>query len=95
MRIRCCKRFTRYQAFLFGEPCILDLQLNEDCVRRTLELKKGSELQRLPLFYGRDNITGKVNLRLKGKKFEHNGIKIELLGQIGTRGTRRARERET
>merc|ERR1711934_777732 len=69
-------------AFLFGEPCILDLQLNEDCVRRTLELKKGSELQRLPLFYGRDNITGKVNLRLKGKKFEHNGIKIELLGQI-------------
>lgn len=37
------------------------------------------------LFYDGDNVNGKVVIKLKqeGKKLEHQGIKIEFLGQIG------------
>jgi len=48
-------------------------------------LKKDGELQKIPLFIGRDPVCGKVDIKLNsGRKLEHNGIKIELLGQIGT-----------
>ena len=39
----------------------------------------------LPLFTGKETISGTVVVTVpKGKKYEHLGIKIELVGQIGT-----------
>lgn len=40
--------------------------------------------RQLPLFVGDDFVKGEVEIRLNNtKKMEHNGIKIELIGQIG------------
>lgn len=40
--------------------------------------------KQLPLFVGDDFVKGEVEIRLNNtKKMEHNGIKIELIGQIG------------
>lgn len=40
-------------------------------------------LKKLPLFIGEDKLKGEVEIRLQGgKKFEHMGIKVELIGQI-------------
>ncbi|XP_072980225.1 vacuolar protein sorting-associated protein 26B isoform X2 [Typha angustifolia] len=37
----------------------------------------------LPLFHSQENIVGEVCIEpIQGKKIEHNGVKIELLGQI-------------
>ncbi len=37
---------------------------------------------RLPTFYDREDICGKVVISVKSNKFEHQGIKIELIGLI-------------
>ena len=37
---------------------------------------------KLPAFYDKDNISGEVNITLTSKTFDHNGIKIMLLGII-------------
>lgn len=40
-------------------------------------------LKKLPLFVGDDKLRGEVEIRPQGgKKFEHMGIKVELIGQI-------------
>lgn len=37
----------------------------------------------VPLFESQENISGKISIEpISGKKVEHNGIKVELLGQI-------------
>ncbi|CDP20295.1 unnamed protein product [Coffea canephora] len=37
----------------------------------------------VPLFQSQENISGKISIEpVSGKKVEHNGIKVELLGQI-------------
>ncbi len=44
---------------------------------------KTGEITKLPTFYDRENVTGKVIINLnKTKKLEHFGIKIELFGTI-------------
>ena len=37
---------------------------------------------KLPAFYDKENITGDVNITLTSKTFDHNGIKIILIGMI-------------
>ena len=37
---------------------------------------------KLPAFYDKENISGEVNITLTSKTFDHNGIKIMLLGII-------------
>ncbi|XWS50297.1 hypothetical protein CRYUN_Cryun12cG0076100 [Craigia yunnanensis] len=37
----------------------------------------------IPLFQSQENIAGKISIEpFQGKKIEHNGVKVELLGQI-------------
>ncbi|KAL7102861.1 hypothetical protein ACP275_08G144900 [Erythranthe tilingii] len=37
----------------------------------------------VPLFHNHENVYGKISVEpVSGKKVEHNGIKVELLGQI-------------
>jgi len=50
--------------------------------RHTFKDKKG-ELVKLPTFFDRENVSGKILINLnKTKKLEHNGIKVELIGAI-------------
>ena len=37
---------------------------------------------KLPAFYDKESVTGEVNITLTSKTFDHNGIKIILLGMI-------------
>lgn len=44
--------------------------------------------KRIPIYTGNDTVKGRLEVRLhKKKKFEHNGIKVELLGIIETPGS--------
>ncbi|KAI3729471.1 hypothetical protein L6452_18131 [Arctium lappa] len=46
--------------------------------------KENGQMILVPFFQSQENIAGKISLEpVQGKKVEHNGIKIELLGQIG------------
>jgi hypothetical protein len=42
-----------------------------------------NEVEPLFLLTANDNIAGTLVVKYKGKKVEHLGIKIELIGQIG------------
>ncbi|KAI8540517.1 hypothetical protein RHMOL_Rhmol09G0269500 [Rhododendron molle] len=45
--------------------------------------KENGQSVMVPLFQSQENIAGKISIEpVQGKKVEHNGIKIELLGQI-------------
>jgi vacuolar protein sorting-associated protein 26 len=51
--------------------------------RKRLKVKEKNDFIKLPTFYDRENVTGKVIINLnKLKNIEHKGIKIELLGVI-------------
>ncbi len=68
---------------MIAKPSI-DIIIDEVAGRKKATIKeKGGEEVKLPTFYDRENITGKVIINLnKTKKLEHQGIKIELLGLI-------------
>ena len=39
---------------------------------------------KLPTFYDKENVTGKVIITLNNtKKLDHQGVKIEIIGSIG------------
>ncbi|CAN6709310.1 unnamed protein product [Malus baccata var. baccata] len=45
--------------------------------------KESGQAVLVPLFQSQENISGKINIEpIQGKKVEHNGVKVELLGQI-------------
>ncbi|KAH9780260.1 vacuolar protein sorting-associated protein 26A [Citrus sinensis] len=54
------------------------------CVYTKVPLKKeNGQTIMVPLFQSQENISGKISIEpVLGKKVEHNGVKIELLGQI-------------
>ncbi|KAA6417127.1 MAG: subunit of retromer complex [Trebouxia sp. A1-2] len=44
---------------------------------------KGSETEQLPLYTNKDSVVGEIRVaNTPGKKVEHQGIKVQLLGQI-------------
>ena len=52
--------------------------------------------KQLPLFVGDDFVKGEVEIRLNNtRRLDHMGIKIELLGVIGTFEVRRCGERQS
>jgi len=64
-------------------PCVVNIKFQNEESLRYVDLKKDSGRVRLPLFYGADPVVGQVKLVMNpGKKIEHAGIKIELVGQI-------------
>jgi len=68
--------------FGFGARPEIDIQLDgtRDVVTVTNEKNKAVAL---PLFTGNETVSGTVTVTVpKGKRFEHLGIKIELVGQI-------------
>uniref|UniRef100_A0A3Q0RDN8 VPS26, retromer complex component A n=1 Tax=Amphilophus citrinellus TaxID=61819 RepID=A0A3Q0RDN8_AMPCI len=70
---------------LFGPVCEIDVLLNDAENRRTAELKtEDGKVEKHYLFYDGESVSGKVNLNVKqgGKRLEHQGIRIEFVGQI-------------
>lgn len=68
----------------FKPPCHVSVVLADGRTRKQVPLKKeNGHTVMVPLFQSQENIVGEVVLEpLQGKKLEHNGVKIELLGQI-------------
>lgn len=74
--------------FGFGQSAEIDIVLNDADTRKKAEHKsEDGRKDKYFLFYDGETVSGKVNVTLKypGKRLEHNGIKIEFIGQIGER----------
>lgn len=74
--------------FGFGQSAEIDIVLNDAETRKKAEHKsEDGRKDKYFLFYDGETVSGKVNVTLKypGKRLEHNGIKIEFIGQIGER----------
>lgn len=74
------------QVFLgFGQSAEIDIVLDGQESRKTAEIKtEDGKKERHFLYYDGETVSGKVNVTLKksGNKLEHQGIKIEFIGQI-------------
>ncbi|XP_027341366.1 vacuolar protein sorting-associated protein 26B-like isoform X2 [Abrus precatorius] len=68
----------------FKPPCKISISFADGRTRKQVRMKKeNGQTVMVPLFQSQDNIIGEVIIEpANGKKVEHNGVKIELLGQI-------------
>ncbi|KAF3455222.1 hypothetical protein FNV43_RR05670 [Rhamnella rubrinervis] len=68
----------------FKPPCNISISFSDGRTRKQVPLKKeNGHTVMVPLFQSQENIVGEVLIEpIQGKKLEHNGVKIELLGQI-------------
>jgi len=61
----------------------VDIVLSPECLSKTINIKRETVVEKLPLIQGKESVTGKVVIKpFPGKKIEHNGARIELIGQI-------------
>lgn len=75
--------------FGFGQSAELELVLSDGESRRRVEHKtEEGKKEKYFLFYDGETVAGRVILTLKhpNKRLEHQGIKVEFIGQIGERG---------
>mmetsp|Transcript_22328 Transcript_22328/g.33254 ORF Transcript_22328/g.33254 Transcript_22328/m.33254 type:complete len:347 (-) Transcript_22328:90-1130(-) len=68
-------------SWLFGPKCTVKISLDGSEKRRTVEIKREKSTHKLPLYLSDETISGSVQLA-PGKSIEHEGIKLELIGQI-------------
>eukprot|EP00262_Sarcandra_glabra_P012441 TRINITY_DN3206_c0_g2_i1.p1 TRINITY_DN3206_c0_g2~~TRINITY_DN3206_c0_g2_i1.p1 ORF type:complete len:302 (-),score=50.79 TRINITY_DN3206_c0_g2_i1:359-1264(-) len=68
----------------FKQPCNISIIFADGRHRKKASIKKeNGQTAMVPLFQSQENIAGEVSIEpLQGKKVEHNGVKVELLGQI-------------
>lgn len=74
--------------FGFGQSAELELVLSDAESRRRVEHKtEEGKKEKYFLFYDGETVSGRVVLTLKhpNKRLEHQGIKVEFIGQIGER----------
>lgn len=70
--------------FGFGSAAEIDLVLNNQESLKQIPVKnENKEIEQLYLLSGKDDVIGETRINVKpGKKVDHIGIKIELIGQI-------------
>ncbi|XP_019436474.1 PREDICTED: vacuolar protein sorting-associated protein 26A-like isoform X2 [Lupinus angustifolius] len=68
----------------FKPACNILITFNDGGNRKQVPLKKeNGQTVMIPLFQSQENIAGKITIEpMQGKKIDHHGIKVELLGQI-------------
>lgn len=67
----------------FGPPCTAEFVFSDGATRRKTETDVSGEKSTLFVFHRDDSVTGEVRVTpLPGKKIEHIGVRIELIGQI-------------
>lgn len=70
--------------FGFGPSCDVEFQLDRSNTRKTVDvLDEGRKVKQL-VYYDGEDISGTVHIKLKkpGTKIEHQGIRLEFVGQI-------------
>eukprot|EP00475_Leptophrys_vorax_P035878 TRINITY_DN5972_c0_g1_i1.p1 TRINITY_DN5972_c0_g1~~TRINITY_DN5972_c0_g1_i1.p1 ORF type:complete len:303 (-),score=21.74 TRINITY_DN5972_c0_g1_i1:222-1130(-) len=70
--------------FGLGPPCSIAINFEDAETRKQASVKRESgQTELVPLFHGQDTVSGEVRIEpLPGKRVEHAGVKIELIGQI-------------
>lgn len=68
-----------------GSPVEISIKLEGEENRRNVEMKgEGVEQELCSVYYDGESVSGRVDIRLKnGRKFQHDRIWIELIGNIG------------
>ncbi|KAK2387607.1 vacuolar protein sorting-associated protein 26A [Trifolium repens] len=67
----------------FKPPCKISISFADGRTRKQVRVKENDQTVLVPLFQSQETIVGEVIIEpARGKKVEHNGVKIELLGQI-------------
>ncbi|KAJ6331710.1 hypothetical protein OIU76_010152 [Salix suchowensis] len=68
----------------FKPSCNISTTFSDAKNRKQVPMKKeNGQTVMVPLFHSQENIAGKISIEpLPGKKVDHNGVKVELLGQI-------------
>jgi len=70
-------------AFLFGSPVVAQINLDGIEERKTIDVTHDHGSEKLPLYFGDETVAGVVKVSCKeGKKYDHQGIKIEFIGLI-------------
>lgn len=71
--------------FGFGGSLAIDILLDPTTRKKFWTTKDANKNKiKLPIYVGDDDISGSVTVKLQDtKKFEHLGIKIELIGHLG------------
>ncbi|KAG7022208.1 Vacuolar protein sorting-associated protein 26A, partial [Cucurbita argyrosperma subsp. argyrosperma] len=84
LRSNDCDNDQNYLLGAFKPSCNISIAFSDGKTRKQVSLKKeNGQMVSIPLFQSQENITGKITVDpLQGKKIDHNGVKIELLGQI-------------
>eukprot|EP00762_Andalucia_godoyi_P000991 ANDGO_03836.mRNA.1 Vacuolar protein sorting-associated protein 26 len=70
---------------LFGPPCVISLDLVGTEGKKTVDVPKESAEGGTDTFFVYavgDSISGKIAITLNSKKIEHQGIRVEVVGQI-------------
>ncbi len=75
-------------ASFFKPVCDIEIRLDGEDQRRSVEYKivgsKTERKEKAPLYLDGETVKGSVIIRPKdGKKLEHTGIKVNLIGIIG------------
>jgi vacuolar protein sorting-associated protein 26 len=70
--------------FGMGTPCLIDVKLSQAEERKpaTIKIRNGGSYK-APVFMDGEDVKGQVFINLKqGKKLDHLGIRVELVGVI-------------
>lgn len=68
---------------LFGNFAQVDLTLDAEANRKTAPLTKDRKGERAYIFTDGEDVSGTASVTVRpGKKLEHQGIKVELIGQV-------------
>lgn len=75
--------------FGFGGSATVDVVLDPTGRKKFWKAKDANKnVVKLPIYGGEDDISGTVTVKLEGtKKFEHLGIRVELIGHLGNQLT--------
>lgn len=71
--------------FGFGQTADIEIHFDDADKRKVAEVKTDDgKKEKLLLYYDGETVSGRVNVTLRkpGSKLEHQGIKVELIGQI-------------
>lgn len=73
-------------SLFFKAPLDIEVRLSGEDTRKHVEVKnKNGRKEKLPLFEDGESVKGQVTIRVKdGRRVEHLGIKIQLIGTIDT-----------
>jgi vacuolar protein sorting-associated protein 26 len=72
-----------FSSFTANPSVFITLNGIEDRKKRLVKVP-GAAAQELPIYTGNENIQGKIDVICPaGKKIDHMGIKVEMIGHIG------------